>query len=129
MQLRSFFGIVSIVAALASCDRLASPSAQTPQSSTPVAKHRMLQERERKSSALGFDAGVEDGIQWVGMAEYQQRLTQVPSREKLDQRIHRALTRAQKSASDLDAASFCSGYVAGFRAVLEEYAENKSSAW
>jgi hypothetical protein len=129
MRLRSFFSVVSIMTAFASCDRPVSPAPETSHGSTPAAKDQTLQQRERKSSKVGFDAGARDGIQWVGMAEYQHRLTQVPSKEKLNQRIRRALTKAQKSAPDLDAASFRSGYVAGFGAVVEEYAENKSSAW
>jgi hypothetical protein len=129
MQFQTFFSVMLVMTAFASCDRPLFPVPQTSQGSTPAAKHRMLQQWEGKSSKLGLDAGAEDGIQWIGMAEYQHHLSQIPSKDKLDQRIDRALAKAQKSASDLDASSFCTGYVAGFRAVLEEYGENKSSAW
>ncbi|MEY2493215.1 MAG: hypothetical protein QOH24_2166 [Verrucomicrobiota bacterium] len=135
IRARSFFAVrlISLSAVFASCDKSVSPAPQRTVSSTPAAEESQKQilqaQRERKSVKVGFNAGANDGIQCVGLAEYRHCVARVPSREKFDRRIDRALADVQKSQANLDASSFRSGYTAGFKAVLADYSRDRNSAW
>jgi hypothetical protein len=100
---------------------------------TPVAeksREQILQaQRERQSAKVGFNAGADDEVRCVGLAEYRHHVARFPSEENFDCKIDRPLADAQKSRSDLDASSFRSGYTAGFKAVLEDYSRDRNSAW
>ncbi|HEY2103230.1 MAG TPA: hypothetical protein VGH08_08250 [Chthoniobacterales bacterium] len=124
------FSLMVLVAWLASCDQSVDHGSLSSTPTTETNQEQMAQmQRERKSAKAGFNAGANEGIQCIGLAEYRHRVARFPSSEKLDRKINRALVDAQKSRSDLDASSFRSGYTAGFKAVLEDYSRDRNSAW